>query len=89
MIRETVRIVNRLGMHARAAAKLATLASQYPCEVQVASNGHQVNGKSIMGLMMLAATKGTDITLQTEGEGETEAMNALVELVRTRFGEAE
>lgn len=89
MITQPVSIINRLGMHARAAAKFATTASKFPCDIFVESGGRRVNGKSIMGLMMLAATRGTEITLITDGDDEAAAITALISLVNHRFGEAE
>ncbi len=89
MIRKDLRIVNKLGLHARAAAKLVTLASRYGADVQLYRNGQQVNGKSIMGVMMLAANKGSDITVEVEGEDEDRAMEAIEQLVADRFGEDE
>jgi phosphocarrier protein len=84
---KTVEIVNRLGLHARAAAKLVTLAAKYQSEVQVEKSGKRVSGKSIMGVMMLAAAQGTHITLFAEGEDAVEAVEALAALVADRFGE--
>jgi phosphocarrier protein len=86
---KTVTIVNKLGLHARAAAKFVTLASSFASDIKVARNGQEVNGKSIMGVMMLAASKGTDITLIINGNDETEAIKKLSELVQERFGEDE
>lgn len=86
---KTVAIVNKLGLHARAAAKFVTLASAFSSDIKVARNGQVVNGKSIMGVMMLAASRGTEITLSIEGDDELEAMARLTELVEQRFGEAE
>ena len=85
----TVTIVNKLGLHARAAAKFVTLASSFASDIKVARNGQEVNGKSIMGVMMLAASKGTDITLIINGNDENDAMAKLSELVQERFGEDE
>ena len=85
----TLTIVNKLGLHARASAKFVTLASGYKSDVTVLRNGQQANGKSIMGIMMLAAGKGTNIDLQVDGEDEDQAMTALSELVANRFGEDE
>ncbi|HXG28001.1 MAG TPA: HPr family phosphocarrier protein [Nevskiales bacterium] len=85
-----VTIVNKLGLHARAAAKLVTLATQYPCEVRVAragANGREVSGKSIMGVMMLAAGQGSRIRLIAEGEGAEQALSALADLINRRFDE--
>jgi len=83
----SVTIVNRLGLHARAAAKLVTLAGRYHAEIRVRSKRREVSGKSIMGVMMLAAAQGTRITLIAEGEGAAEALEALAQLVAERFGE--
>jgi len=84
-----VEIVNKLGLHARASAKLTQLASKYQAEVWMTRNGRRVNAKSIMGVMMLAAAKGTTVTIETSGTDEDEAMAALLELIRDKFGEAE
>ena len=84
-----VEIVNKLGLHARASAKLTQLASTYQAEVWMTRNGRRVNAKSIMGVMMLAAAKGTTVTIETSGADENEAMAALLELIRDKFGEAE
>ena len=89
MIRRELPIVNKLGLHARAAAKFVTHASRYASEVQLEYKNQQVNGKSILGVMMLAAALGTTVTLITDGEDEAEAADALEDLVRNRFGEAE
>lgn len=82
-------IVNKLGLHARAAAKFVQQASRFNSEIHISRDGRKVNGKSIMGIMMLAASKGTTITLITEGEDEHEAMQALETLINNRFDEAE
>ena len=87
MQRREVEIVNNLGLHARASAKLTQLAARYPCEVSLSRNGRKVNAKSIMGVMMLAANKGSRITLETDGAEETDAIDALVALIADRFGE--
>jgi phosphocarrier protein len=84
-----VEIVNKLGLHARASAKLTKLASQFKCEVWAMRNNRRVNAKSIMGVMTLAASKGSRIQLETDGDDETEAMAALVALVEDYFGEGE
>ena len=85
-----VTIINKLGLHARAAAKFVDVAGRYPCQVRVGrSPDSYVDGKSIMAVMMLAAGKGTDIHLHTEGEQEDEALQAIQELVADRFGEGE
>ena len=89
MIHRQVEIINKLGLHARAAAKFVTLASGFQSEVQLAHNGNQVNGKSIMGVMMLAAAKGSSVELETEGPDEQAAMDALVSLIEDKFGEGE
>lgn len=89
MIQKTTTIVNKLGLHARAAAKFVTLASQFNSEINVKRNEQNVNGKSIMGVMMLAAAKGSEIELIIEGEDEQNAMLALLELIANRFNEAE
>lgn len=89
MIEETTTIVNKLGLHARAAAKFVTQASRFESEINVKRNGQNVNGKSIMGVMMLAAAKGSDIKLIIDGDDETQAMQSLLELIANRFGEAE
>ncbi|MCU0833233.1 MAG: HPr family phosphocarrier protein [Chromatiaceae bacterium] len=87
MIRREVEIVNKLGLHARAAAKFVTCASAYASHIQVERQGQRVNGKSIMGVMMLAAAQGSSITLIVEGEDEEAACTALERLIANRFGE--
>ena len=89
MIRKEVEIVNKLGLHARAAAKFVTCASGFTSQVQVERQGQRVNGKSIMGVMMLAAAQGTTITLLIQGEDEEAACRALERLIADRFGEGE
>ena len=89
MLQQDALIVNKLGLHARASAKFTQLASQYPCEVWLSRNGRRVNAKSIMGVMMLAAAKGTSISIETDGEREQEAMTALQALINNCFGEGE
>lgn len=89
MIEQSITIVNKLGLHARAAAKFVTTASQFESDIQVARNGRIVNGKSIMGLMMLAAAKGTDIVVHINGEDEQPAFDAIHNLVNDYFGEGE
>lgn len=83
----TVEIVNRLGLHARAAAKLVTLASKFAADIRVRKDGREVSGKSIMGVMMLAAAKGSHITLIAEGEDAAQALDELSALIAERFGE--
>ena len=89
MARIEVEIVNKLGLHARASAKLTQAASAYACEVWLERNGRRVNAKSIMGVMMLAAGKGARITIEASGEGEAEALEALRRLIANRFDEGE
>ena len=89
MPQREVEIVNKLGLHARASAKLTQVASRFASEVHIARNGRRVNAKSIMGVMMLAAGKGSKITLETSGPDEDEAMNALCALVADCFGEGQ
>ncbi len=86
---EAIDIVNRLGLHARAAAKFVTCASGFESEIAVERNGRRVNGKSIMGLMTLAAANGTQIRLDVDGPDEDAAFAALAQLVAERFGEPE
>ena len=83
----TVDIVNRLGLHARAAAKLVTLASKFSSDVRVRKDAREVSGKSIMGVMMLAAAQGSQITLIVEGEDAAAALDELCGLIADRFGE--
>lgn len=86
---QEVEIINRLGLHARASAKLTQLASSFPCEVWMAREGRRVNAKSIMGVMMLAAAKGAKVTIDTEGEQAQDALDAVVALINNRFEEDE
>ncbi len=87
MAERTVKIVNELGLHARAATKLVQLASKYPCEVTLTKDGHEVNGKSIMGVLMLVAAKGSSILVRCTGPDAQQAMTALAALVKDKFGE--
>ncbi|MBI5276934.1 MAG: HPr family phosphocarrier protein [Burkholderiales bacterium] len=89
MIRTNVTISNKLGLHARASAKLTKLAGSYPCEVWMSRGERRVNAKSIMGVMMLAAGIGTDVVVETSGEKEQECMDALLTLINDKFGEGE
>jgi phosphocarrier protein len=89
MLTTEVTICNKLGLHARAAAKLVSVANGYPATVTVDKAGQKVNGKSIMGVMMLAASKGTVLTLAAEGDGEADVIAALVDLIDNKFGEEE
>ena len=89
MIQSTITISNKLGLHARASAKLTKLAGSFPCEVWMAKGGRRVNAKSIMGVMMLAAGLGSEVELETNGDREQEAMDALLALIADKFGEGE
>lgn len=85
----SITIINKLGLHARAAARLVQTASSFTSEINISHNGRKVSGKSIMGIMMLAASKGTTIDLTAAGEDEVEAMDELEKLILDRFGEDE
>ncbi len=89
MIRTTATISNKLGLHARASAKLTKLAGSFQCEVHMARNGRRINAKSIMGVMMLAAGLGSEVELETEGTDEQAAMDALLALIHDKFGEGQ
>lgn len=89
MIRTTVTISNKLGLHARASAKLTKLAGSFASEVFMSRNGRRVNAKSIMGVMMLAAGLGSEVEIETSGPDEQQALDALVTLINDRFGEGE
>ena len=89
MISREIEIINKLGLHARASAKLTQLAGKFQSEVWMSRNQKRVNAKSIMGVMMLAAGMGSTVMLETEGPDEQAAMDALVELIGARFGESE
>jgi phosphocarrier protein HPr len=89
VLHQEVPIVNKLGLHARASAKLTQLASSFKCDVMMSRNNRRVNAKSIMGVMMLAAAKGMTISIETNGVDEAEAMQALVKLINDYFGEGE
>lgn len=89
MISTTTTIVNKLGLHARASAKLTKMAGSFPCEVWMTRGERRVNAKSIMGVMMLAAGLGSTVTLETQGEREQEAMDAILALMQDKFGEGE
>ncbi len=89
MISRDIEIINKLGLHARASAKFTQLAAKFQSEVWMSRNQKRVNAKSIMGVMMLAAGKGTTITLETDGPDEEAAMVALADLIGARFGESE
>jgi len=89
MIQRTVTISNKLGLHARASAKLTKLAGGFQCEVFMSRNGRRVNAKSIMGVMMLAAGLGSEVQIETEGSDESVAMEALVAMINDKFGEGQ
>jgi phosphocarrier protein len=89
MLQQEIEIINKLGLHARASAKLTQTAGKYVSEVWVSRDGRRVNAKSIMGVMMLAAAKGAVIVIETDGDDEADAMAALVQLIREKFGEGE
>jgi phosphocarrier protein HPr len=84
-----ITIINKLGLHARAAAKLVSLASRFACDIRLLKDSTEVNGKSILGVMMLAAAQGTELELVADGEDEVEALDALEDLIARRFDEAE
>jgi len=85
----TVNISNKLGLHARASAKLTKLAGSFPCEVWLSKGERRINAKSIMGVMMLAAGLGSEVVLETAGERDEEALTALLALINDKFGEGE
>jgi phosphocarrier protein len=89
MIEQDVEIINKLGLHARASAKLTQLAAKFKSEVWMTRNKRRVNAKSIMGVMMLAAGKGAVVTLEVDGADERACFDALLELINNRFGEGE
>jgi phosphocarrier protein len=89
MQQREVEIVNKLGLHARASAKLTQLAGGFQCEIWLSRNGRRVNAKSIMGVMMLAAAKGAKVNIETSGTDEEQAMTALIDLISQKFGESE
>ena len=89
MIEKTTTIINKLGLHARAAAKFVMQASLFESDINLQRNNQNVNGKSIMGVMMLAAAKGSEVELIIDGVDEKQAMQSLLELIENRFGESE
>jgi phosphocarrier protein len=89
MTKQEIEIINKLGLHARASTKLTQVASRFACQIWLERNGRRVNAKSIMGVMMLAASKGSKILLETDGQDEAEAMQALTALINDKFGEGE
>lgn len=88
MLQKDITIINKLGLHARAAAKFVTLASQFESTIEVARGTQKVNGKSIMGVMMLAAERGATLTLKADGEDAQQAVDAIAQLISSRFGES-
>jgi len=89
MLKQTTTIINKLGLHARASAKLTKIAGAFPCQVWISKGERRVNAKSIMGVMMLAAGIGSEIEIETDGEQEEPAMAALLGLITDKFGEGE
>jgi phosphocarrier protein len=89
MIRTTISISNKLGLHARASAKLTKLAGSFQCEVHMSRSGRRINAKSIMGVMMLAAGMGAEVEIETDGADEEAAMAALRALIEDKFGEGQ
>jgi phosphocarrier protein len=89
MTKQELEIINKLGLHARASTKLTQVASRFASQIWLERNGRRVNAKSIMGVMMLAASKGSKILLETDGQDEAEAMQALTALINDKFGEGE
>jgi len=89
MLSQETEIINKLGLHARASAKLTQLAGKFKCEVWMSKGTRRINAKSIMGVMMLAAGKGSTVTVETDGSDEAEAMAALLALIADYFGEGE
>lgn len=86
---KSITIINKLGLHARAAARLVQVASGFDCDINISLNGKKVNGKSIMGIMMLAASRGSVVEVTTSGPDEKKAMSGLEALIESRFGEEE
>ncbi len=89
MIEKKLLIINKLGLHARAAAKLTGLTSRFSSEIKISKEGRSVDGKSIMSVMMLAASKGTELSVSADGDDETDALNAIEALINNRFDEEE
>ena len=89
MLQREIEITNKLGLHARASAKLTQLATRFSAEIWIARDGRKVNAKSIMGVMMLAAAQGSLVAIETDGPDEAQAMAALVDLINEKFGEGE
>ena len=88
-MKSNITVINKLGVHARASAKLTKMAGSFPCQVWLQRGERRVNAKSIMGVMMLAAGLGAELVLETEGEQEAQAMQALRDLINDKFGEGE
>ena len=89
MLKQTTTVINKLGLHARASAKLTKIAGAFPCQVWLSKGERRVNAKSIMGVMMLAAGIGSEIEIETDGDQEAQAMDALLTLLAEKFGEGE
>ena len=89
MLKQTTTVINKLGLHARASAKLTKIAGAFPCQVWLSKGERRVNAKSIMGVMMLAAGIGSEIEIETDGDQEAQAMDALLTLLANKFGEGE
>lgn len=89
MLTVPIKIINKLGLHARASAKLTQVANQFESDIWVEKNDKKVNAKSIMGVMMLAASQGSDVIITTQGPDEKEALNSIVDLINDYFGEGE
>lgn len=89
MIEKNVTIINKLGLHARAAAKLIGVTGKFGCDIKITKDGKTVDAKSIMAIMMLAASQGTDLIIQTDGADESAAMEAVIEIINNRFDEDE
>ena len=89
MIEKYVTIINKLGLHARAAAKLIGVTGKFGCDIKITKDGKTVDAKSIMAIMMLAASQGTDLIIQTDGDDESAAMDAVIEIIDNRFDEDE
>ena len=89
MLKQTTKVINKLGLHARASAKLTKIAGAFPCQVWISKGERRVNAKSIMGVMMLAAGIGSEIEIETDGDQEVQAMDALLALLADKFGEGE
>ena len=89
MLKQTTRVINKLGLHARVSAKLTKIAGAFPCQVWISKGERRDNAKSIMGVMMLAAGIGSEIEIETDGDQEAQAMDALLALLADKFGEGE